>query len=82
MEAPKPVKGTLERLRADGTTETIEMTVDEVRAAPSHYDDYDCQNIIVTYDDDTRVRPYRFVDTQPNIRTRVDPETGELHGTI
>jgi hypothetical protein len=71
LEAPKPVKGTLTRKLEDGTTETIEMTVAEVKDAPTKYNHHDCTNIVVDFDDGTQARPYRCVDTEPNVRFEI-----------
>jgi hypothetical protein len=76
VEVSKPVRGTLTRKRSDGTTETIEMTPEEVRAAPAKYPSHECTNIIVEFDDGSRARPYRCVEIDPPIRYVISKTTG------
>jgi hypothetical protein len=79
FEEPVPVSGQLVRQLRDGTTETIDMTVDEVQAAKGKYTHEDCSNIKVIYSNGSVMRPYRFIDTQINLKVTIDPETGESH---
>jgi hypothetical protein len=76
-DAPIPVSGSLTRRLPDGTSQTIEMTIDEVKAAPDRYMHHELEGLIVTYSDGSRRRPYRFVETQIRIREVVDPDTGK-----
>jgi hypothetical protein len=79
---PVPVSGVLIRRRADGGEERIALTAEDLESAANHYEPEDLQRIRVTMSNGDQIRPWRFVEMNPQLRSDIDPETGLTTVTI
>jgi hypothetical protein len=73
----KVVRGELTFTTAKNETFSYTFTPEELKTVSDRFTQQQLVNLVVHYDNGDKIRPYRFVDSQPEFTFTIDPITGE-----